>query len=185
MHPVLKVAGVVHIWYYIPLCTIFAQQLNGDAFRTKFHNSKIKFPKTNTHFKGGLFSSSVWQSMADIRRFFKDPNHLALQELGWKFNSGLLKRYFAGVLHHFNHLSRKQVLQHPLTIQLVHTGNTQVSCMALAQMGQFSPTVQLSRWLELYWPNSNDTAGDSPSGSAFQLLTNTGHLSAPGDFLPS
>ncbi|MBW0566530.1 hypothetical protein O181_106245 [Austropuccinia psidii MF-1] len=24
MHPVLKVAGVVHIWYYIPLCTIFA-----------------------------------------------------------------------------------------------------------------------------------------------------------------
>ncbi|MBW0582309.1 hypothetical protein O181_122024 [Austropuccinia psidii MF-1] len=40
MHPVLKVAGVVHIWYYIPLCTIFAQQLNGDAFRTKSHNCK-------------------------------------------------------------------------------------------------------------------------------------------------
>ncbi|MBW0505226.1 hypothetical protein O181_044941 [Austropuccinia psidii MF-1] len=40
MHPVLKVAGVVHIWYYIPLCTIFVQQLNGDAFRTQFHLSK-------------------------------------------------------------------------------------------------------------------------------------------------
>ncbi|MBW0592379.1 hypothetical protein O181_132094 [Austropuccinia psidii MF-1] len=40
MHPVLKVAGAVHIWYYIPLCTIFAQQFNGDVFRTKFHNSK-------------------------------------------------------------------------------------------------------------------------------------------------
>ncbi|MBW0507907.1 hypothetical protein O181_047622 [Austropuccinia psidii MF-1] len=42
MHPVLKVAGVVHIWYYIPLCTIFAQQFNGAAFRTKLHNSKSK-----------------------------------------------------------------------------------------------------------------------------------------------
>ncbi|MBW0563600.1 hypothetical protein O181_103315 [Austropuccinia psidii MF-1] len=38
MHPVLKVAIVVHIWYYIPLCTIYAQQFNGEFFRTKFHN---------------------------------------------------------------------------------------------------------------------------------------------------
>ncbi|MBW0578744.1 hypothetical protein O181_118459 [Austropuccinia psidii MF-1] len=36
---VLKVAGVVHIWYYIPLCTIFAQKSNGDVFRTHFHLS--------------------------------------------------------------------------------------------------------------------------------------------------
>ncbi|MBW0482410.1 hypothetical protein O181_022125 [Austropuccinia psidii MF-1] len=42
MHPVLKVAGVVHIWYYISLCTIFAQQFNGDAFRTQFHLSKSR-----------------------------------------------------------------------------------------------------------------------------------------------
>ncbi|MBW0522069.1 hypothetical protein O181_061784 [Austropuccinia psidii MF-1] len=35
MHPVLKVAGGVHIWYYIPLCTIFAQKFKGDVFRTK------------------------------------------------------------------------------------------------------------------------------------------------------
>ncbi|MBW0576756.1 hypothetical protein O181_116471 [Austropuccinia psidii MF-1] len=36
MHPILKVAGVVHILYYIPLCTIFAQQFNGDAVGTPF-----------------------------------------------------------------------------------------------------------------------------------------------------
>ncbi|MBW0577105.1 hypothetical protein O181_116820 [Austropuccinia psidii MF-1] len=42
MNPVLKVAGVVHIWYHIPLCTIFAQQFNGDAFRTQFHLSKSR-----------------------------------------------------------------------------------------------------------------------------------------------
>ncbi|MBW0575891.1 hypothetical protein O181_115606 [Austropuccinia psidii MF-1] len=43
MRPVLKVAGVVHIWYYIPLCTIFAQQFNGDVFNTKYHNSKSRY----------------------------------------------------------------------------------------------------------------------------------------------
>ncbi|MBW0494651.1 hypothetical protein O181_034366 [Austropuccinia psidii MF-1] len=43
MHPILKVAGVVHIWYDIPSCTIFAQQFNGDIFRTKFHDFKSKY----------------------------------------------------------------------------------------------------------------------------------------------
>ncbi|MBW0488503.1 hypothetical protein O181_028218 [Austropuccinia psidii MF-1] len=42
MHPVLKVAGVVHIWYYIPLCTIFAQQLNDDVFRIQLNPSKSR-----------------------------------------------------------------------------------------------------------------------------------------------
>ncbi|MBW0574390.1 hypothetical protein O181_114105, partial [Austropuccinia psidii MF-1] len=46
MHPVIKVAGVVHIWCYIPLCTIFAQKFNGDVFRTQFHllNSRHQNP---------------------------------------------------------------------------------------------------------------------------------------------
>ncbi|MBW0504980.1 hypothetical protein O181_044695 [Austropuccinia psidii MF-1] len=44
-----------------------------------------QLPKSITNFEGGLFSSSVWQSMAAIRRSFHDPNHLALQELGWQF----------------------------------------------------------------------------------------------------
>ncbi|MBW0515492.1 hypothetical protein O181_055207 [Austropuccinia psidii MF-1] len=42
MHPLPKVAGVVHVWYYLPLCTIFAQKFNGDVFRTTFHNSKSR-----------------------------------------------------------------------------------------------------------------------------------------------
>ncbi|MBW0515561.1 hypothetical protein O181_055276 [Austropuccinia psidii MF-1] len=35
MHPALKAPGVMHTWYNIPSCTIFAQQSNGDIFRTK------------------------------------------------------------------------------------------------------------------------------------------------------
>ncbi|MBW0566125.1 hypothetical protein O181_105840 [Austropuccinia psidii MF-1] len=42
MHSILKVAGVVHIWCYIPLCTIFAQQFHGDVFRTKFQNPILR-----------------------------------------------------------------------------------------------------------------------------------------------
>ncbi|MBW0517944.1 hypothetical protein O181_057659 [Austropuccinia psidii MF-1] len=42
MHPVLKVSGVVHIWYYIPLYTIFDQKFNGDVLRTQFHISKSR-----------------------------------------------------------------------------------------------------------------------------------------------
>ncbi|MBW0534423.1 hypothetical protein O181_074138 [Austropuccinia psidii MF-1] len=30
-----KESRMVHIWYNIPLCTNFAQKLNGDVFRTK------------------------------------------------------------------------------------------------------------------------------------------------------
>ncbi|MBW0497053.1 hypothetical protein O181_036768 [Austropuccinia psidii MF-1] len=51
MRPVLKVAGVVHIWYYIPLCTIFAQKFNGDIFRTQLHLSKSRSQNTMTILK--------------------------------------------------------------------------------------------------------------------------------------
>ncbi|MBW0593588.1 hypothetical protein O181_133303 [Austropuccinia psidii MF-1] len=40
MHPTLKDSGVVHIWYNIPLCTIFSQHSNGDIFRTKLRYYK-------------------------------------------------------------------------------------------------------------------------------------------------
>ncbi|MBW0492334.1 hypothetical protein O181_032049 [Austropuccinia psidii MF-1] len=55
MNPVLKDPGVVHIWYNIPLCTIYAQQSNDDIFRTKLHDSKSSNPSI-TNFKGGSFS---------------------------------------------------------------------------------------------------------------------------------
>ncbi|MBW0481650.1 hypothetical protein O181_021365 [Austropuccinia psidii MF-1] len=84
-NPVLKDAGMVHIWYYIPLCTIFDRQSNGNIFRTLFHDYKSRSSKFITNFEGGPLSSSVWQFLVAIRRSFQDPNHLALQELGWQF----------------------------------------------------------------------------------------------------
>ncbi|MBW0492884.1 hypothetical protein O181_032599 [Austropuccinia psidii MF-1] len=43
MHYVPKDPGVVHIWYNIPLCTIFAQKSNREIFTTKSHDSKSSY----------------------------------------------------------------------------------------------------------------------------------------------
>ncbi|MBW0487515.1 hypothetical protein O181_027230 [Austropuccinia psidii MF-1] len=51
----------------------------------------IQVPKSITHFEGSLFSHSVLKSLAAIRRSFKYPKHLALQELGCIFFSGLFQ----------------------------------------------------------------------------------------------
>ncbi|MBW0573772.1 hypothetical protein O181_113487 [Austropuccinia psidii MF-1] len=58
MNSVPKDPGLVHIWYNIPLCTIFAQKSNGDTFRTKLHYSKSS-TQSITNFEGGLLSYSV------------------------------------------------------------------------------------------------------------------------------
>ncbi|MBW0478927.1 hypothetical protein O181_018642 [Austropuccinia psidii MF-1] len=64
--------GVVHIWYNIPLCTIFAQQSNGDTFRTQLHDSKSS-PKSITNFKGGRFSYSVWKFPESYQKTIQGP----------------------------------------------------------------------------------------------------------------
>ncbi|MBW0483913.1 hypothetical protein O181_023628 [Austropuccinia psidii MF-1] len=74
--------------------------------------------------------------MAEIRRPFKDPNHLALKELGWQFHSGLFQGAFSEVIPSFYNLSRNEVFNTDRTAQLVHTGINQSNCMYLAQSGQ-------------------------------------------------
>ncbi|MBW0477784.1 hypothetical protein O181_017499 [Austropuccinia psidii MF-1] len=62
---------MVHIWYYIPLCTISAQQFNGDVFRTEFLDSKSRSQNptpilkedSSTHQSGNL-----WQQSEDHSR---------------------------------------------------------------------------------------------------------------------
>ncbi|MBW0498314.1 hypothetical protein O181_038029 [Austropuccinia psidii MF-1] len=71
MHPVLKVAGVVHIWYYIPLCTIFAQKFNVDVFRTELHLSKSRSQSPTPISKEDLSahqSGNPWQQSEDHSR---------------------------------------------------------------------------------------------------------------------
>ncbi|MBW0561083.1 hypothetical protein O181_100798, partial [Austropuccinia psidii MF-1] len=71
MHPILNVAGVVHIWYYIPLCTIFAQKFNGDVFRTQFHLSKSRSQNPKPILKEDFLthqSGDPWRQSEDHSR---------------------------------------------------------------------------------------------------------------------
>ncbi|MBW0580729.1 hypothetical protein O181_120444 [Austropuccinia psidii MF-1] len=84
MHPVLKVPQVVHIWYNIPLCTIFAQQFNGETFRTKLSNPKSS-PKYITNL-GGLFRYSVRQFPGGYQKIIQGPQPPGPAEVGLSFS---------------------------------------------------------------------------------------------------
>ncbi|MBW0483977.1 hypothetical protein O181_023692 [Austropuccinia psidii MF-1] len=113
MHCVLKVAGVGHIWYYIPLCAIFAQKFNGDIFRTKFHDSKsrsqnptpIQKADSSTHSSG-----NPWRLSADYSR---TPTTWPCRS--WVGNYfRIIPRPILRAHLSFNKLSRQQVLQYSL-----------------------------------------------------------------------
>ncbi|MBW0543700.1 hypothetical protein O181_083415 [Austropuccinia psidii MF-1] len=109
MHPVLKAAGVVHIWYYIPLCTIFAQQFNGDAFRTK---SRSQNPKPILKEDSSAHQSgNPWRLSEDYSR---TPATWPCRSWVGSSIQDCSKGHFSGLLHHFNQFSRQQVLQYPL-----------------------------------------------------------------------
>ncbi|MBW0496666.1 hypothetical protein O181_036381 [Austropuccinia psidii MF-1] len=108
MHPVLKVAGVVHIWYYIPLCTTFSQQFNGNIFRTKFHDSKptpILKEESSAHQSGNpwrlsedyLRTPTTWTCRSWVENYFRITPR------------AILRGYSS-----LNQLSRKKELQYSL-----------------------------------------------------------------------
>ncbi|MBW0553928.1 hypothetical protein O181_093643 [Austropuccinia psidii MF-1] len=136
MHPILKDPGVVHILYNIPLCTILAQHSNGDISGTKLRDSKSSF-QSITNFEGGCFSYSVLQFPGGYQRTIQGPQPPGPAGVGFSILIRTILRAILRVYNLFQSLSRHQVLRIPWTTQLVHTGNNQASCMALAHLGQF------------------------------------------------
>ncbi|MBW0541045.1 hypothetical protein O181_080760 [Austropuccinia psidii MF-1] len=131
-------------------------------------------------------------SMTAIRRPFKDPNHLALQELGWKF----IQDYFKGHSQRLYIISIScqgiKYFNTPLTTQFVHEGSNQSTCMYLAQLGRCvfhcGNSVTPFKFQDgqiCIDPIQTIQPVTHLPGSVFQLFTYTGHLSAPGDFFPS
>ncbi|MBW0466328.1 hypothetical protein O181_006043 [Austropuccinia psidii MF-1] len=120
MHPVLKVAGVVHIWYYIPLCTIFTQQFNGDAFRTKFHDSKIQHPFQRR--TPQLISLAIH---GGYQRTIQGPQPPGPAGVGLAIILELFQGPFSEVIHHSISCQGSKDFNTPWTTQLVHTGSNQ------------------------------------------------------------
>ncbi|MBW0494649.1 hypothetical protein O181_034364 [Austropuccinia psidii MF-1] len=113
MHPVLKVAGVVHIWYYIPLCTISAQKPNGEVFRTQLHDSKSRSQNSSPISKedsSAHQSGNPWQLSEDHPR---TPTTLFCRS--WVGNYfRIIPRAILRGYSSFNQFSRQQVLQYSL-----------------------------------------------------------------------
>ncbi|MBW0568358.1 hypothetical protein O181_108073 [Austropuccinia psidii MF-1] len=113
MHPLLKVAGVMHIWYYIPLCTISAQKSNGDVFRTQLHDSKSRSQNPSPILKEDSSdhqSGNPWQLSEDHPR--TPTTWFCRSWVGNYFR--IIPRAILRCYSSFNQLLRKQVLQYSL-----------------------------------------------------------------------
>ncbi|MBW0477986.1 hypothetical protein O181_017701 [Austropuccinia psidii MF-1] len=165
MHPLLKDAGVVDKWYYIPLCTIFAQQFNGDVFRTQFHNPKSRSQNPSPITKedsSAHQSGNPWQLSGD---HFGTPTTWAYRS--WVGNSSrIIARAILSGYSSFNQSSRKQVLQYSLDSSIGPYRQQSINLYVLGpigpihiSLGEFNHTAQFSRFPELYWPNSDNTDG--------------------------
>ncbi|MBW0543557.1 hypothetical protein O181_083272 [Austropuccinia psidii MF-1] len=135
---VLEVAGVVHIWYYIPLCTIFAQQSNGDVFRTHFHlsisRSQNPMPISKEDYSAHQSDKLWWQS-EDSSRI--STTCICRSWVGTLFRiiqkGPILKRYYINAIS----CQGIKYFNTPWTTQFIRTGLIQSTCMALAQLGHF------------------------------------------------
>ncbi|MBW0506797.1 hypothetical protein O181_046512 [Austropuccinia psidii MF-1] len=156
MHSILKDAGVVHIWYYIPSCKIFAQQSNGEFFRTQFHDSKLRSqnppPISKEEFSSHQ-SGNPWRLSEDHTR---TPTTWFCR--CWVGNSSrIVPRAILRGYSSFNQLSRQQVLQYSLDNSIGPYRPQSINLYVLGPIGpihillwEFNHTVQFSRWPELY-----------------------------------
>ncbi|MBW0497465.1 hypothetical protein O181_037180 [Austropuccinia psidii MF-1] len=125
MHPVLKVVGVVHIWYYIPLCTILSQKFNGDVVGTDFHLSKSRSQNpmpilkeySLTHHSGNPWQQSedhsriaiTWPCRSWVGNFIQDYSKGILR--GYTVFQSVVKAsiYGAGVFDTLRELSEESI----------------------------------------------------------------------------
>ncbi|MBW0560753.1 hypothetical protein O181_100468 [Austropuccinia psidii MF-1] len=137
-----KVAGVVHIWYYIPLCTIFAQQTNGDVLRTHFHlsisRSQNPMPILQEDYSAHQ-SDKLWRQSEDSSRI---PTTCSCRSwIGTLFRI-TQKGNSQEVLHQFYQLSRHQVFQYSLDNSIHPYRPHSINLYGLGPIGPISyPTV--------------------------------------------
>ncbi|MBW0517460.1 hypothetical protein O181_057175 [Austropuccinia psidii MF-1] len=113
------------------------------------------------------------------QRTIQGPQPPGPAGVGLAIISGLFQGPFSEAIHHSISCQGRKYFNTPWTTQLVHTRRIQLYLYVLGPIGpihiplwEFNHTAQFSRWLELYWPNSDNTAFDSSSRispSAFHI----------------
>ncbi|MBW0487277.1 hypothetical protein O181_026992 [Austropuccinia psidii MF-1] len=111
MHPILKDAGVVYIWYCIPLCTIFAHQSNGDVFRTQIHDSKSRSQNPSPILKEDSSAHQYGDSWWLSEDYFRTPTTCPCRS--WVRNSSrIIPRAILRGDSSFNQFSGQKLLQY-------------------------------------------------------------------------
>ncbi|MBW0488697.1 hypothetical protein O181_028412 [Austropuccinia psidii MF-1] len=122
-------------------------------------------------------------SLAATRKQLEDPNHLALQELGCQFSSGLFYRKFSEVTNHFNHFkgikysaflgqlnwSIQVVIKHPVWPWPIWANSYSTVGIQSHSSILKMPRPVFAQFRQYSWVNHLP-------GSAFELYTYTGHL---------
>ncbi|MBW0538007.1 hypothetical protein O181_077722 [Austropuccinia psidii MF-1] len=112
MHSILKDQEWC-IYDIIYDCAIFAQQSNGDTFRTQLRDSKSS-PKSITNFEGELSSYSVWQFPGGYQKTIQGPQPPCPAEVGLSFSH---QDYYKGnswTLSIFSIIVKESSIQHSL-----------------------------------------------------------------------
>ncbi|MBW0593816.1 hypothetical protein O181_133531 [Austropuccinia psidii MF-1] len=137
MHPVLKVTGVGHIWYYIPLCTIFAQKSNADLFRTQFHVSKSRSQNT-----APILKEDFLTHQSGNQKTIQESQPPIPAGVGLEISFRSIPRAFSEVIHNFNQFSRHQVFQYSLDNSI---GPYRRQSINLYVLGPIGP-IQIPLW---------------------------------------
>ncbi|MBW0499546.1 hypothetical protein O181_039261 [Austropuccinia psidii MF-1] len=113
MHSIFKVAGVVYIWYYIPLCTVFAQQFNGNVFRTKFNDYKSRSQNPTPILKEDSSANQPGNPWRLSENYSRTPTTWLCRSWVGNYFSIIPRAIIRGYSSS-NQFSRKQVLQYSL-----------------------------------------------------------------------
>ncbi|MBW0588786.1 hypothetical protein O181_128501 [Austropuccinia psidii MF-1] len=165
MHPILKDTGMVHIWYYIPLCTILLRNpmvmFSGPISMIPNQGPQAPSPILKED-SSAHQSGNPWRLSED---HFRTPTTWPCRSLVGN-SSRIIPRAILRGYSSLNQLSRQQVLQYSLDNSIDPYRKQSINLYVFGPIGplhiplwEFNHTVQFSRWPELYWPNSDNTAG--------------------------
>ncbi|MBW0573411.1 hypothetical protein O181_113126 [Austropuccinia psidii MF-1] len=94
-------------------------------------------PNPSPILKEHLSALSVWQFPGGYQKTIQGPQPPGPAGVGLSILIRTILREIIRGYQLFQSFSRHKVLSIPWTTQLFHTGSNQVSCMALAHLGQF------------------------------------------------
>ena len=127
-------------------------------------------PKIQSPFRRRIFQLISLAIHGSNQKTIQGSQSPGAAGVGLAIHSWLFQGPFSEYINYFNQFLRHQVFQYSLDNSIGPYRWQSINLYVLGPIGpihiplwEFSHTAQISRWPDLYWPNSDNTAGDSPS----------------------